>query len=251
MGDEFHVSVLPNQLITFEEFRDVVNFEQIMKGRKGANLGLPNTLFRTTTKYKSPMQPFHAIHSELMDAISAEMNIDVEFNSALVEIYNSQYTTMGFHSDQMLDMADDSWICIFSIYREPPSIPRTLVTKNKKTGECASIPLIQNSIVFFSMETNRNYLHKIILEGSGPSEKENEWLCFTFRTSKTKIEYHQHIPYIRKEDATRVKLRMATNEDEKHMYRLRMEENMKTVDFTYPFLDFTISEGDVIVASHP
>jgi hypothetical protein len=69
------------------------------------------------------------------------------------------------------------------------------------------------------METNRNYLHKIILDGTG----DNRWLGITFRKSKTFIDLSHGTP-----DGT--DLTLATGEQRNEFYKLRSLENLY-IDF--------------------
>jgi hypothetical protein len=94
-------------------------FEDITKGRKGAVLADLTSdkvpLVRTTTRYNNPVQAFTDVHYQLMDIIRS-VDSNLLFNNALIEIYNDNYVTMGFHSDQALDLEENSYICIFSCY---------------------------------------------------------------------------------------------------------------------------------------
>ena len=236
----FYKKILQNQPFTFNDFIQEIPFEQLMKGRKGSNSveikdDIP--LMRTTTKYLNPPNSFTHIHYELIKKIKNQINYECDFNTCLNEIYNSEYMTMGYHSDQSLDLDENSFICIFSIYDDPTDI-RTLKIKHKITSKCDDIRLENNSIVYFNYETNKQYLHKIILE---ENHFNNNWIGLTFRLSKTFIKFNNEIPYFKD---TTIKLRFSNNDDEKNFYNLRAEENKKT-DFIYPFLDFTINYSDL------
>merc|ERR1712050_536946 len=105
---------------------------------------------------------------------------------ALIELYTNTYATMGFHSDQDLDLEEGSSIAVFSCYKHPElaSPPRKLVVESKEPGGGTfEIPLTHNSVVVFSVETNRRFRHKIVLDAAA-QPPENQWLGVTFRTSK-------------------------------------------------------------------
>ena len=119
---------------------DSVSWEDVGKGRRGAVLarideagGVP--LVRTTTQYGSPTQRFQAVHEGLAQQIQERLAHPVGFNNALIETYTNAYTTMGSHSDQALDLADDSFIAVFSCYRHPDVRPlRKLIVESKDSG---------------------------------------------------------------------------------------------------------------------
>lgn len=219
----------------FKILSSITKFEDITKGRQGAiiidshNNTIP--IVRTTTIYKNENQPFLRIHRNMIDIIKKITKLPLEFNNAMVEIYTQEYKTMGYHSDQALDLADDSYICIFSCYDEPACNVRKLQIKNKITNECSEVSLDNNSIVLFSTSTNKQHLHRIVLEGEC-----SDWLGITFRLSKTYIEYINKVPYF---CSNKLELLAATSEEKKEFYKLRSKEN-KEVNFVYPEINYTI-----------
>jgi hypothetical protein len=230
----------------FEELANSAKFEKLGKGRQGTVLThVQNNIIpivRTTTKYIIPSQNFKQIHYEIMNKINyvQKTNQNLYFNNALIEMYDMNYTTMGEHSDQALDLDPDSYICLFSCYSNPETKDiRSLKIKDKTTGELSEIQLSYNSIVLFSVKTNSNYLHKIVLDNI----KTNDiWLGLTFRLSKTFIQFLDEIPYFYK---TNRKMRLANQEETKEFYSLRQKEN-KSIMFEYPELNYTISASDLI-----
>ncbi|WP_345475389.1 alpha-ketoglutarate-dependent dioxygenase AlkB [Actinoallomurus oryzae] len=199
-------------------------------------------LVRTTTRYSSPAQRFRAVHERLAQRIQESAEISVGFNNALIEIYTNAYTTMGSHSDQALDLADDSFIAVFSCYQRPEaSPPRKLIFESKgSAGEKFEIPLAHNSIVAFSVDSNRRLKHKIVLETPGQAA-DNQWLGVTFRTSKTFVRFRDGHAYL----PQGARLMPADDEQRHEFYRLRRRENNET-DFIYPTLTYTISESDLV-----
>jgi len=222
-----------------------INFENITKGRKGAVLiNAQNNLIplvRTTSKYINSPQQFNQIHLDIINKIKEMTNIDnLCFNNALIEMYDNSYCTMGFHSDQALDLANDSYIAIYSCYKNINTVNhRKLIVKNKTTNKISEIIMDHNSVILFDLTSNQQHLHKIILNNIN---KDNEWLGITFRCSKTFVHHINNVPYFYKTD---VPLKLATDKETKEFYKLRSEENKKT-DFTYPNLDFTISPSDLL-----
>jgi len=280
-SDEFLVFNLPLNPLTinnnnnnnYNPFTDLTNdvyFEPVLKGRQGTVLLHPhptrgNPIVRTTTKYTTPAQPFLPPHLRLCQAIEEAGSLPCKLNNALVEIYNNQYATMGYHSDQAQDLLDGSHVAVFSCYKDPERAkqgakpPRKLVVELKEReegkekekekgkkggedGEVFEIPMGHNSVIFFSMETNRRFKHKIVL-AQETKPKENEWLGFTLRTSGTYIKVEKEKEKAFFEDGR--ELRVAANNEAQNLYKLRGREN-KEVDFVYPDLDYTLSVSDTM-----
>lgn len=238
---------LPTEENLFAELSASARLEDVGKGRRGAVLtkvdeagGAP--LVRTTTRYGSPTQRFRAVHERLAQRIQESAAISVGFNNALMEIYTNAYTTMGSHSDQALDLADESFIAVFSCYQRPEaSPPRKLIFESKgSAGEKFEIPLVHNGIVAFSVDSNRRLKHKIVLETPGQAA-DNQWLGVTFRTSKTFVRFRNGHAYL----PQGARLMPADDEQRHEFYRLRRRENNET-DFIYPTLTYTISESDLV-----
>ena len=236
---------IPN---AFNIFSDVC-FEHIAKGRWGSiivDVGKQNTIpiVRTTTKYDKPVQLFSREHYMLIKKIMdlyQKNNLLLRFNNAMIEIYNNQYRKMGFHTDQSLDLEDDSFICLFSCYKTSGNL-RTLVVKNKKTGIEKKIILDECSVVLFSTPANKQHVHKIILENIQNNEqtKDQKWLGITFRLSKSFVEFINNKPILNNKELT-----LATELQKKEFMKLKGTEN-RLVDFSYPEITYTISPSDLL-----
>ena len=247
--------------LSFEEnFKDLFNsteFEISGKGRLGNHLvkvnGENSAIVRTTTRYTIPATPFSDIHCLLINKINEKIlteNINLpkqNFNNALIEVYDFSYSKMNFHSDQALDLDEKSCIALFSCYENPDDLKefylRKLVVKDKITEEEFEIVLNHNSVVLFSVETNKEFQHKIILDSKQNSKpfKDNKWLGITFRTSKTHIQFKNNLPYF----STGELFTLADKEQESEFFKLRGQEN-KSLDFVYPNLSYTISPADLM-----
>ena len=231
-----------------EELLASVRFEDVGKGRRGAVLArIDETgsipLVRTTTKYTAPAQRFRPVHERLARQIQQRASLPAGFNNALIKSYTNAYTTMGSHSDQALDLADESFIAVFSCYEHPEIAdpPRKLLVESKEAGGATlEVPLTHNSVVVFSVAINRRLRHKIVLETSKRTP-ENQWLGITFRTSKTVVRFRGGSAYLPDD----VSLALADDEQRREFYQLRRRENNET-DFTYPRLTYTISESDMM-----
>ena len=210
----------------FDDLFNSVEFEDIAIGRKGAII-TDDYIVRSTTNYNNAIQNFKPIHTSLKKTIENIINNtfnNILFNNAMIEVYDNNYTTMKYHSDMALDLVDDSIICIYSCYIDKNGNKRKLLVRNKITNEENEIILEHNSIVYFSTETNKQYLHKII----GMKNDNNIWLGITFRQSKTKFG----------------NLTFATEEQKRELYKLRKQENLN-INFSYPEITYTISKQDI------
>jgi hypothetical protein len=231
----------------FEELFTSVRFEEVGKGRLGGVLVKVDEagdvpLVRTTTRYGIPAQRFRAVHERLAQQIRERAALAVGFNNALIESYTNAYTTMGAHSDQATDLADGSFIGVFSCYEHPgANPPRTLIVEPKASGDDSfEIPLTHNGVVVFSVDTNRRLRHRIVLDRSARTA-ENRWLGVTFRTSRTFVRFRDGHPYFT--DGTR--LTPADEDQRREFHRLRRRENNE-IDFAYPPLTYTVSGSDLL-----
>ena len=247
-GHEFRRYPLDTDGNPFAELSASVRFEDVGKGRRAAVLVRPDAaggvpLVRTTTRYGAPAQRFAAAHERLAHRIRERAALPGGFDNALVECYTDAYRTMGAHSDQALDLADGSFIAVYSCYEHPESAdpPRMLKVEPKGTGgETVDIPLTHDSVVVFSVAANRRFVHRIVLDGSTRAAG-NRWLGFTFRTSKTLVQFRDGGAYL--PDGTR--LTPADDDQRREFYHLRRRENTEP-DFVYPPLPYTISGSDLV-----
>ncbi len=233
---------------SFEELSNSTDFEDIVNGRKGAILvDYKNDLVpivRTTTIYNKPVQNFLPVHYDIINKVKEKFKDieNIEFNNVLIEIYDSKYRKMGFHTDQSLDLKEDSYICLFSCYENASNNPvdiRKLKIKNKITKECSEVLLENNSAVLFSTLTNHKHLHKIVLESN---ISRNKWLGITFRLSKTFVKFVNEISYIYPSNKI---LRIANNDEKKEFMKHKGNENSSS-EYAYPEINYTISISDTI-----
>ncbi|HAS39208.1 MAG TPA: hypothetical protein DCS93_01955 [Microscillaceae bacterium] len=255
----FHQFTLPLAGNLFAELSNTITFEQVTQGRIGNHLvkmgeeGIP--IVRTTTKYNIPAHCFNSLHHQIAENIKEVAGIQgqiqlqtVPFNNALIEVYGQEYFKMGYHSDQCLDLAKDSYIALFSCYERPDELTkhytRKLKVRSKTSEEEFEFLLENNSVVLFSLATNSQFQHKIVLEpAKGPKPTtDNKWLGITFRTSKTWIRFQDNLPYLPNGEV----LQLADEVQRKEFYKLRGKEN-KSLDFEYPPLGYTISVADTLM----
>jgi hypothetical protein len=219
-----------------------VRFDDVTKGRRGAVLvkadssGIP--IVRSTTSYRAAAQLFRPIHERLARQISESGLLPQPFNNALVEHYTSAYATMKRHSDQAQDLADGSWIAVYSCYRAPERPSRRLIVQPKEAGDGFEVPLDHGSVVVFSLDDNRRLSHAITLRATAP---DNEWLGITFRTSKTLLRFVDGHPTL----PSGAQLTLASEDQRRELFQMRRSENEET-SFVYPPLSYTLSESDLL-----
>ncbi len=241
MTDEFRSWALPASDTVFEELLASARFEDLGKGRRGTVLveladgAVP--LVRTTTQYHSPAQPFLDLHDRLAQEIRRRGSLAHAFNNALIEHYTGAYSTMKPHSDQALDLADESTIAVYSCYRDPRHPSRRLIVRPKDGSASFEIAMPHGGVIAFSLDTNRRFTHAIAL--CQPAA-DNDWLGLTFRTSKTFVRIVDGQPCF----ANGARLTLADDDQRREFFAMRRRENDET-DFAYPSIDYTISESDL------
>lgn len=229
---------------SFEALSDGVRFESVGRGRLGAVMmviapdgTLP--IMRSTTKYYCPHQEMTPAMLKLRDAISDNIPFS-HFNNALVEQYTHEYRTMGAHSDMAIDLAEDSWICLFTCYDNSLEVDlRKLVVTDKTTGVSKDFILHHNSIVWFSTDTNRTHKHAIVALDNVPKKSSSTWLGITFRCSKRSVTHDEGHVFLE----TGEELTLATT---RQMYKERSEENATCGVFTYSCQNVTVSPSDLM-----
>lgn len=230
----------------FNELCNNITFENF-GNRKIANIVcMDNNLIpivRTTSQYNTPYQKFQPIHNKIIKKINKISDYEFKFNNAMVEIYNNKYSVgkkqMGEHTDQYLDLNHKSYICLYSCYSNLNSQPRKLKIKNKITQELSEVVLDNNSIIIFSVETNKKHLHKIVLDEF--DKFDNSWLGITFRQSKTYVKYENNVVYL----SDNKLLTFATDEEKKQFYHHKKQENL-LVEYEWPEINYTISKSDLM-----
>lgn len=229
---------------TYDLIRRAVSLEPLGPGRWGAvavrcgiNCGSNSNdsnensdfvpLVRSTTVFQQPPVLLPAVLERILPPSS---------NNALIEVYDAAYRKMGFHSDQMQDLADDSTIAIFSWYRDPDlGADRQLVVRQKEAPhETLVIPLEHNSVVRFTTMSNRLWQHKIVVDPHHHATQQQKWMGVTARTAKTFVRFSDGVVLVVRSSSSSGRegaeeetlLRLATTDAEKReIYRRRREEN--------------------------
>ena len=274
----FHKFIINNPP-SFDQLSESLLFENVAKGRVGATITKKqnNTypIVRTTTNYDKPAQNFKEIHYQLIQCIKESCNLNgLDFNNAMIEIYDNNYKNMKFHTDQSLDLVDDSFICVFSCYQNNVSLRKLLVKSkinnndlNNDTNTSNALNnvlnnssnnnvlnnnnpsnndnikeyvLNNNSAIIFSTQTNKNHIHKIILDNF---KKQDLWLGITLRLSKTYITFYDNSFFFTN---TFNKLATANNDEKREFFKNKGLEN-QLINFDYPTIYYTISKSDLMI----
>ena len=241
---EIYQLELPN---LFNAMYSKYNFEKTAKDRLGCNFAkIENMIIpivRTTSSYLHSTLNFDDIHRIIIDSINSISCMD--FNNSMVELYQPNCRTMGFHSDQSLDLEDNSYICIFSCYNNPNTTnTRKMIIKRKCDGKEQIITLLHNSIIIFSTKVNSKYLHKIVLDDVKNSTcrlADDLYIGVTLRKSKTLINYQSGIPRFLNETP----LTLATEEERIEFFKLKGNENSSIISRHFD-INYTLSEGDLL-----
>lgn len=203
-------------------------------------------LVRTTAKLDFGYQYYNLAHRKLPIYLKNTFGIDV--NQAFLEYYvNDYYKKMNFHSTQMQDIKDPSYICMFSCYLfdNPDDCKpnRKFIIRNKRDINNRKEFILQhNSFVIFSTKTNKEYLHKInLIHDDTKSGFGTSWIGITFKLSKTIIDPKADLKLLSYDDEE--ELEESDRDMLTYYYKLRKEEN-HSIDFTWPELKYTLSPGD-------
>lgn len=227
---------------------------RVVEGRQAGILVVPNEngdipLVRGTTVSPIPATLLPSSAEEILKQICKKSGLQPAFNNIMVETYNDNYRTMKYHSDQMTDLEEPSYIAIFSCYAPqthsyPRNTLRTFMYKPKgdEGVEPTKIVLQDMSVVLFSTEFNRKYVHKIVLERSGLNGDE-VWLGLTCRLSKSFVRFDDGVPRLL---PSGVPLTLTTEQERRALYENRNKENK--LDYVYPESAYTLSPGDLLAA---
>jgi hypothetical protein len=239
------------ELNFFKPLFEKCKLESICPGRYGAISVEPREkgtypIVRTTSQYHEAPTFFTSEIKLLRHIVQTETkSSSLDFNNAMVEMYDYKYYKMGKHTDITLDLEDNSWICLFTCYNHPNPKPqdlRLLRTYNKITQKEESIVLKHNFFVLFSTKTNQTHVHHIVLPTNAKVFSFTKWLGVTMRMSKTFVQTSDKIPmfvHLQKP------LRLATAHERTMFNNMKHQENTQT-DFIYPYseIDFCLSPSD-------
>ncbi|MDZ8138022.1 MAG: alpha-ketoglutarate-dependent dioxygenase AlkB [Nostoc sp. DedQUE04] len=143
---------LPNSHSLFNSLVSIINWDERIQARKTASFGSPYNY--SNISYDScPML------NELIPIIDRlEKHFGFRPNNCLVNYYTNGNSTMGFHSDSIDELMDDTGISIISLGAE-----RIITFQNKldKTIEHSYL-LKSGSLLFMSQKTQQYWKHGIL-----------------------------------------------------------------------------------------
>lgn len=197
--DEFKTYTLNLPANAFPHLFPTVDVEPIGDGQKGAILVYPDPeqgtpIVRSTIRFTQPAQYFQPLHHQLANEIRTVAELPLPLNNCLVQVFDNTCAEVEFESMQAQDLAfcEESYIALFSCYKNPAAASRKLVVESKTGGTQVEFPLAPNSVVVWSLVANSHFRHKVVLDtaaNNGTPPPDNEWMGFTFRTSSTCIQY--------------------------------------------------------------
>lgn len=219
-------------------------FEPVVKGRSSAVVVEPFEgkipVIRTSTTYNNPAQRFRDVHRDIIRYLNSDskkykednrINEQKKYNNAMIEIYDERYKKMGFHSDQVFDVEENSNILTYSCYEDPDKPNRMFVFCDKQHKKERSVVLQHDSLLIMPWNFNQNYLHKIVMIQKIDTDKNNKYVSITYRKSKTFIDPKN--PHIHK----------ANNEEKKEFYKLCGIQNNE-IDPKIPEFNYAISTAE-------
>ncbi len=234
----------------FELLSQDAPFESVARGRRGTVLldvrGPHVPVVRSTTAYAGPHATFREPHRTLAAAVAERCGGGprAAFNNALIELYDHRYRSMRAHTDQALDLAPDSFICLFSCYSRPDTTDiRALTVRHKVSGEERTLMLPHLSALVFTTATNLKHVHKIVAP-SATHDEESAWLGLTLRVSSRAVTYSDGNAWL----CPGVPLLLAAQGSEEltELFRMRKAENT-SVECPYPaHYNITISPSDLL-----
>jgi hypothetical protein len=241
----------------FDYIYSHTNWEFITKGRYCANIvntsigsesdNVSIPIVRTTTKYTKPVQLLTQEYSRIIDIIMDQTNNmiqqsngSIKWTNGMIELYDDNYRTMGFHTDQMQDISPGTYICIISLYPSNAK-PRQFYIKNKQSNLVRIFPMDNYSVIIMDTNENKQHVHKII-----SNQSSGYWIGITLRYSQTWITWKDQECYLLSANQTKlIKFSIGTESDQTLYYKMKKNEN-SMIEWEWPYLTWTISPSDLI-----
>ncbi|MEH1941675.1 MAG: alpha-ketoglutarate-dependent dioxygenase AlkB [Nostoc sp.] len=143
---------LPNSHFLFDSLISIINWDERIRARKTASFGSPYNY--SNIYYNScPML------NELIPIIDRlEKHFGFRPNNCLVNYYTNGNSTMGFHSDSIDELMDDTGISIISLGAE-----RIITFQNKQDKSIEHSYLLKSgSLLFMPQKTQKYWKHGIL-----------------------------------------------------------------------------------------
>ncbi|MEH1950303.1 MAG: alpha-ketoglutarate-dependent dioxygenase AlkB [Nostoc sp.] len=137
---------LPNSHSLFDSLISIINWDERIRARKTASFGSPYNY--SNISYDScPML------NELLPIIDRlEKNFGFRPNNCLVNYYTNGNSTMGFHSDSIDELMDDTGISIISLGAE-----RIIIFQNKQDKSIEHSYLLKSGSLLFMPQKTQQY----------------------------------------------------------------------------------------------
>ncbi|KRD10037.1 hypothetical protein ASE21_09955 [Flavobacterium sp. Root901] len=156
--------------LMFHEIANNTEWDDSMAARKTASYGKPYNYNNMTYAEKK----FPAYISELAKIVEERIYFDP--NNCLINYYYKSDSKMGFHSDQIDILYENTGIAIFSLGSN-----RIMKFKNKKDKSISfEVELQSQSLIYMTQNFQNDWLHAIL----SSSQENNERISITFRKIK-------------------------------------------------------------------
>lgn len=161
--------VLRNANEVFENCKNKIDWNKSMKSRFTANFGAVYTYSNEEVTTSIPSYLKGVVN--VVNRVVGYTN-----NNVLVNYYYEGGSKMGFHSDDVSQLEDETGVLILSL-----GDTRTMQFKNKEDKSITfDISLRHNSLVYMSKQLQNDWLHAVL-----PSiDESNQRMSITFRNLK-------------------------------------------------------------------
>jgi alkylated DNA repair dioxygenase AlkB len=161
-------NLLPHHEVLFQKIKNDSEWNSEIKSRKTISYGVPYNY----SNMSYPFVPFPDYISEV--SLTVEEKLSFAINNCLINYYESGESKMGFHSDQIDILSDNTGIAIVSLGNK-----RTMRFKNKLDAKITyDIPLYPNSLFYMTQAVQEFWLHSILPEVENDAA---ERISITFR----------------------------------------------------------------------
>ncbi len=160
---------LTNDESLFEILKNNIVWDERMSARKTASFG-------RAYNYSQMEYPFQEFTNEIKEIIaSIDEFLGFRPNNCLINYYENGNSTMGFHSDQIDILENDTGVVIISVGET-----RILRFRNIKNREIiVDFNLVSGSLIYMANEIQNDWQHAIT-----KSNTENGRMSLTFRKLK-------------------------------------------------------------------
>jgi hypothetical protein len=161
-------NILPNHESLFQKIKSDSEWNNEIKSRKTISYGVPYNY----SGISYPLIPFPDYIFEVASVVEEKLGFTI--NNCLINYYENGESKMGFHSDQIDILSDNTGIAIVSLGNK-----RTMRFKNKLDATVThDIPLQPNSLFYMTQTVQEFWLHSILPEVTNDSA---ERISITFR----------------------------------------------------------------------